>query len=95
MHRDLSTLENQLLHIDKFENQWHKSKRRQRMKDEKLQGNEKIEAAIEGLKKEPTQEMLALCALKSGVRSYIEEAVILDSHFVQLVSDWFCITALI
>lgn len=59
MHRDLSTLENQLLHIDKFENQWHKSKRRQRMKDEKLQGNEKIEVAIEGLKKEPTQEMLA------------------------------------
>ena len=47
MHRDLSTLENQLLHIDKFENQWHKSKRRQRMKDEKLQGNEKIEVAIE------------------------------------------------
>lgn len=37
----------------------HKDKRRQRMKDEKLQGNEKIEAAIEGLKKEPTQEMLA------------------------------------
>ena len=37
----------------------HKGKRRQRMKDEKLQGNEKIEAAIEGLKKEPTQEMLA------------------------------------
>ena len=29
------------------------------MQDEKLQGNEKIEAAIEGLKKEPTQEMLA------------------------------------
>ena len=29
------------------------------MKDEKLQGNEKIEEAIEGLKKEPTQEMLA------------------------------------
>ena len=29
------------------------------MKDEKLQGNEKIETAIEGLKKEPTQEMLA------------------------------------
>ena len=29
------------------------------MKDEKLQGNEKIEVAIEGLKKEPTQEMLA------------------------------------
>ena len=29
------------------------------MKDEKLQGNEKIEAAIESLKKEPTQEMLA------------------------------------
>ena len=29
------------------------------MKDEKLQGNEKIEDAIERLKKEPTQEMLA------------------------------------
>ena len=29
------------------------------MKDEKLQGNEKIEEAIEGLKKEPTQEILA------------------------------------
>ena len=29
------------------------------MKDEKLQGNEKIETAIEGLRKEPTQEMLA------------------------------------
>lgn len=29
------------------------------MKDEKLQGNEKIEWAIERLKKEPTQEMLA------------------------------------
>lgn len=29
------------------------------MKDEKLQGNEKIEKAVEGLKKEPTQEMLA------------------------------------
>ena len=29
------------------------------MQDEKLQGNEKIEAAIEGLKKELTQDMLA------------------------------------
>ena len=29
------------------------------MKDKKLQGNEKIEKAVEGLKKEPTQEMLA------------------------------------
>ena len=29
------------------------------MKDEKMQGNEKIEKAVEGLKKEPTQEMLA------------------------------------
>ena len=29
------------------------------MQDEKLQGNEKIEAAIEGLKKEHTQDMLA------------------------------------
>ena len=29
------------------------------MKDKKLQGNEKIEKAVEGLKKGPTQEMLA------------------------------------
>lgn len=29
------------------------------MKDEKLKGNEKIEAAIEALQKEPNQEMLA------------------------------------
>lgn len=29
------------------------------MQDEKLQGNDKIEAAIEALQKEPTQEMLA------------------------------------
>ena len=36
-----------------------------------------------------------LCALKSWIRSYIKEAVILDTHFIQLVCDRFCISALV
>ena len=38
----------------------HKGKRRQRMKDEKLQGNEKIEAAIEGLRRNPPRRCLPI-----------------------------------
>ena len=50
------------------------------MKDEKLQGNEKIEAAIEGLKKEPTREMLAhtLTVLRRRMKEGAELIVAVD-----------------
>ena len=50
------------------------------MKDEKLQGNEKIEAAIEGLKKEPTQEMLAhaLTVIRRRMKADAELIVAVD-----------------
>ena len=50
------------------------------MKDEKLQGNEKIEAAIEGLKKEPTQEMLAhaLTVIRRRMKEDAELIVAVD-----------------
>lgn len=71
------------------------------MKDEKLQGNEKIEAAIEGLKKEPTQEMLAhvLTVIRRRMREEGELIVAVEPetgdsqlrvHGIQLEdgSDW-------
>ena len=50
------------------------------MKDEKLQGNEKIETAIEGLKKEPTQEMLAhaLTVIRRRMKEDAELIVAVD-----------------
>ena len=50
------------------------------MKDEKLQGNEKIEAAIEGLRKEPTQEMLAhaLTVIRRRMKEDAELIVAVD-----------------
>ena len=50
------------------------------MKDEKLQGNEKIEMAIEGLKKEPTQEMLAhaLTVIRRRMKEDAELIVAVD-----------------
>ncbi len=50
------------------------------MKDEKLQGNEKIETAIEGLKKEPTQEMLAhaLTVIRCRMKEDAELIVAVD-----------------
>ena len=51
------------------------------MKDEKLQGNEKIETAIEGLKKEPTQEMLAHAL--TVIRRRMKE----DAELIVLVSE--------
>ena len=50
------------------------------MKDEKLQGNEKIETAIEGLRKEPTQEMLAhaLTVIRRRMKEDAELIVAVD-----------------
>ena len=50
------------------------------MKDEKLQGNEKIEMAIEGLRKEPTQEMLAhaLTVIRRRMKEDAELIVAVD-----------------
>ena len=50
------------------------------MKDEKLQGNEKIETAIESLKKEPTQEMLAhaLTVIRRRMKEDAELIVAVD-----------------
>ena len=50
------------------------------MQDEKLQGNEKIETAIEGLKKEPTQEMLAhaLTVIRRRMKEDAELIVAVD-----------------
>lgn len=50
------------------------------MKDEKLQGNEKIETAIEDLKKEPTQEMLAhaLTVIRRRMKEDAELIVAVD-----------------
>lgn len=50
------------------------------MKDEKLRGNEKIETAIEGLKKEPTQEMLAhaLTVIRRRMKEDAELIVAVD-----------------
>ena len=50
------------------------------MKDEKLQGTEKIETAIEGLKKEPTQEMLAhaLTVIRRRMKEDAELIVAVD-----------------
>ena len=50
------------------------------MQDEKLQGNEKIEAAIEGLKKEPTQDMLA--QTRTVIRRRMKEADKVMSAFM-------------
>ncbi|MBS6735417.1 MAG: SseB family protein [Clostridiales bacterium] len=50
------------------------------VKDEKLQGNEKIETAIEGLRKEPTQEMLAhaLTVIRRRMKEDAELIVAVD-----------------
>lgn len=50
------------------------------MKDEKLQGNEKIETAIEDLRKEPTQEMLAhaLTVIRRRMKEDAELIVAVD-----------------
>lgn len=50
------------------------------MKDEKLQGNEKIETAIEGLRKEPIQEMLAhaLTVIRRRMKEDAELIVAVD-----------------
>lgn len=50
------------------------------MKDEKLQGNEKIETANEGLRKEPTQEMLAhaLTVIRRRMKEDAELIVAVD-----------------
>ena len=50
------------------------------MKDEKLQGTEKIEMAIEGLRKEPTQEMLAhaLTVIRRRMKEDAELIVAVD-----------------
>ena len=77
------------------------------MKDEKLQGNEKIETAIEGLKKEPTQEMLAhaLTVIRRRMKEDAElivavdpalEASQLNVHVLRLEDDsswWMAFTS--